>query len=275
MANRFWIGGAGTWDSSSTTHWSATTGPGTPGASVPGSADIAIFDANSGGGTVVVNHASLNLSGLTMGAFTSGVLDFATNNNNVTISGTNGVLDLSGTATRRIDMGNGTWTFSGANATFSAATATGLTFNCNGSTLLFAGTGATATRTISLGGQAFNIITFAANNGFPHLVAGSSTGVTLNIFGKNDIQFTSGTVHSYTNVNITGTAAAPALIEASSAAFATIQISTSDNITWAGFRQMTFTIRLPTATNSFDFGSNTGITIIPPSVGGGGSSFIG
>lgn len=45
MADRYWVGGAGNW--SSTTKWSTTSG-GASGASVPTSADNAIFDANSG-----------------------------------------------------------------------------------------------------------------------------------------------------------------------------------------------------------------------------------
>jgi hypothetical protein len=46
MANRYWVGGAGNW--SSTTKWSASSG-GASGATVPTGADTAIFDANSGG----------------------------------------------------------------------------------------------------------------------------------------------------------------------------------------------------------------------------------
>lgn len=38
MPNRYWVGGAGTWDASSTTHWSASSG-GASGASVPTSSD--------------------------------------------------------------------------------------------------------------------------------------------------------------------------------------------------------------------------------------------
>jgi hypothetical protein len=45
MADRYWVGGAGSWNS--TTKWSGTSG-GLSGASVPTSADNAIFDANSG-----------------------------------------------------------------------------------------------------------------------------------------------------------------------------------------------------------------------------------
>jgi hypothetical protein len=50
MAARYWVtGGNGNW--SSTTNWSSTSG-GASGASVPGSADNALFNANSGTGTL-------------------------------------------------------------------------------------------------------------------------------------------------------------------------------------------------------------------------------
>lgn len=45
MASRFWVGGTGTWDAT-TTHWSATSG-GSSGASAPGSSDSVFFDALS------------------------------------------------------------------------------------------------------------------------------------------------------------------------------------------------------------------------------------
>lgn len=43
MANRYWVGGTGPWNTTSTTNWSATTG-GASGASVPTSADSVFFD---------------------------------------------------------------------------------------------------------------------------------------------------------------------------------------------------------------------------------------
>lgn len=46
MADRYWIGGAGTWDATSTTNWSATSGGVVP-ASAPTSADNVIFDSAS------------------------------------------------------------------------------------------------------------------------------------------------------------------------------------------------------------------------------------
>jgi hypothetical protein len=46
MADRYWVGGAGTWDATTTTNWSATSG-GAGGASAPTSADNVIFDTLS------------------------------------------------------------------------------------------------------------------------------------------------------------------------------------------------------------------------------------
>ena len=48
MADRYWVGGSGSWNS--TAKWSTTSG-GSSGASVPTSADNAIFDTGSGSGT--------------------------------------------------------------------------------------------------------------------------------------------------------------------------------------------------------------------------------
>lgn len=64
MANRYWVGGAGTWNTSTTTHWSSTSG-GTGGSSVPAIGDNVFFDSSSGGGAVQV------LSGAACGSFSS------------------------------------------------------------------------------------------------------------------------------------------------------------------------------------------------------------
>lgn len=76
MANRYWVGGSGTWDAASTTNWSASSG-GAGGASVPTAADAVLFDAASGGGTCTIAATvpclTLNLTGYT------GTLAFGTN----------------------------------------------------------------------------------------------------------------------------------------------------------------------------------------------------
>ena len=53
MANRFWIGGTGTWSATNTANWSSSAG-GLPGASVPTSADNVFFDGGSGTGTCTI-----------------------------------------------------------------------------------------------------------------------------------------------------------------------------------------------------------------------------
>jgi len=50
MANRYWVGGTGSWSSTNTVNWSASSG-GSGGASVPTAADNVYFDVNSNVGT--------------------------------------------------------------------------------------------------------------------------------------------------------------------------------------------------------------------------------
>jgi len=156
MANRFWVGGAGTWDASDTTHWAATSN-GAGGQSVPGVADTVTFDASSGGGTVTVN-TNLSVVSITMGAFT-GTLDFATNNNSPTMS----TFNCSGTGTRTLNMGSGTWTITGSNATiWTTSTATNLTLDPGSSTVNCTYSGATGTRTIITNTAAINNLKVSA-----------------------------------------------------------------------------------------------------------------
>lgn len=70
MANRYWVGGTGTWNDSSTTNWSATSG-GSGGASIPGTSDAVFFDGNSGSGTVTVDtFSTINCGSLTFTGYT-------------------------------------------------------------------------------------------------------------------------------------------------------------------------------------------------------------
>lgn len=107
MADRYWVGGSGTW--SSTTKWSATSG-GTSGASVPTTADNVIFDANSDAGlgaitvtlTVAANCLALNLSGIDVNLTFTGA--FALNvYGNFTMSGSQTV-DCTGLASSQISL---------------------------------------------------------------------------------------------------------------------------------------------------------------------------
>jgi hypothetical protein len=68
MADRYWVGGTGSWDATAGTKWATTSG-GTGGASVPTSADNVFFDANSGAVTVTISALAscrnLNFTGFT------------------------------------------------------------------------------------------------------------------------------------------------------------------------------------------------------------------
>ena len=107
-ADRFWVsGGDGNWNN--TNNWSTSSG-GSSGASVPGTADDAKFDGNSGTGTATLNVAgdilSIDFTGF------GGTFDHSSNT--LTVSG-NVTLVAGMTYTK----GTGTW-FIGATSTFTS-----------------------------------------------------------------------------------------------------------------------------------------------------------
>jgi hypothetical protein len=76
MALRYWVGGTGTWDSSSTVNWAASSG-GASGSAVPTTSDDVIIDNNSGAGFITtaagatagsVTYTSITVTSLTLGA---------------------------------------------------------------------------------------------------------------------------------------------------------------------------------------------------------------
>ncbi len=283
-ANRFAVCTAAcTWDNSSTAMWSTTTG-GTTGASVPTTTDDVIFDAATcvGGVTCTTTiNTNITVISITMSvctASTSGcILDFSANNNNVTLSSSTSAFVNSGTGTRTINMGNGIWTLSGTGSAvnlWNMNTTTNLTFNANSSTIVFSGAGTGVVQFLG-GGKTYNILTINANSNRGGLsIQGSNTFSTININAPNTIVVTSSTTTTITNAfNFVGTSSNPIGIFTSSATTAAT-ISTSSGtptLTWGAVRGITFSGGATfTATNSFDLGLNTGITITAPSTSGGG-----
>lgn len=273
MAARFWVGGTGTWDTSDTTHWAATSG-GAGGQSVPGAADTVTFDGGSGGGTVTAAATLTGVTSLTCGAFT-GTLTFATNNPNFTV----GTVSISGTGTRTINLGNGTWTITGVGTVWDAGTTTNLTFSANSSTLSFTGT--SNVRTFQGGGLTYSTMTFSAVSGGISTDWGSAfTAATINLSSPLNLRLTGGITYTISNaftwagssssnaINITSTSSASAGNIAAGAAGSTI--------TWAGLRFIVFTTNAVNATSSFNFGGNNmnGGSITGPS-GGGAIGVIG
>ena len=119
MADRYWVGGSGTWDTTSTARWSATSG-GAAGASAPTSADDVFFDANSG--------APLTINSGT--AATQNCRNLSISVSGVTHAGTGGTFSIAGSMT--LHSGT-TWTRAGGiNFT---STASGNTITTNGVSL--------------------------------------------------------------------------------------------------------------------------------------------
>ena len=108
-ANRYWIGSGGNWNS--TANW-ATNSAGTSGAAIPGTSDIAIFDASSGDCTI---NATASVSGIQLlagytgtvtqgaaytvtvsGDYVQGAGTFIGGTNTFTMSGIAGSLTITG-----------------------------------------------------------------------------------------------------------------------------------------------------------------------------------
>ena len=183
MADRYWRGGTGTWDTTTTTNWSATSG-GSGGASVPTASDNVIFD-QSATYNVTMTGALACLS-ITVSA---GTVSF--------ITGTTPTLQVNGS----MSLVSGTvWTSTGA-ITFNSTT-TGQTITTNGTTMsgaiTFNGTGggwtlgsalttlATLTTTLTAGALSlnnFNLTTgiFSSTNSNTRSIAFGTGNIILTI----------------------------------------------------------------------------------------------
>lgn len=120
MANRYWVGGTGTWTTTATANWAATSG-GASGASAPTSADNVFFDANSGAGTVTVG-ATITIKSVDCTGFTG------------TLAGTSGV-SVGGSVTYGAGMSitwSGTLTLTATGTFTSNGKSRGGTTNING-----------------------------------------------------------------------------------------------------------------------------------------------
>ena len=174
MADRYWVGGSGTWNTSSTTNWSATSG-GAGGASVPTVADNVFFD-QAATYTVTMTGA-LNCLNITVSA---GTVTFA--------NGTSPTLNVRGSMTL---VAGTVWSATG-DITFSATTA-GQTITTNGTTIsaaiTFSGTGGvwtlgsalTTTSTITVNLGHLNTSTSNYSITAARISAAASSNVTLTL----------------------------------------------------------------------------------------------
>ena len=181
MANRYWVGGTGTWNTTSTTNWSASSG-GSSGASVPTASDSVFFDQATTY-TVTMTGALLCLD-FTVSA---GTVTFAT--------GTSPTLAISGSwsiVAATVWSSTGTITFN-STTTGRTLTTNGVTINCS---IVFDGvggawslgsaltTGVTRTTTLNNGSitlNGFNLTTgiFSSNNANTRTITLGANNIVL------------------------------------------------------------------------------------------------
>lgn len=209
MANRYWVGGSGTWDGASTANWSATSG-GASGASAPVAADFIFFDANSGSGTCTTaagatgTACTLNSTtlGLTLGVdlTLSGTMTFTQSTININDKTfTCRVFNSSNANTRSIAFGTGNLTITG-NGGAIVDMSTGTNFSATGTPVMnFTYSGSTGTRTIVLGASITEANTISVN------ISAGSDIITLyyRVKSLNYTGFT-GTVTSVVGFSILG-----------------------------------------------------------------------
>lgn len=156
------------------------------------------FVINSIGGTVKLAdnfNTSFSTVGLTI---TSGTFDAVTYN--VTLSGGGSSIDVSGTSTRTVAIGSGTWSIAGTTGAWDASTSTNLTVTGTGTISLtsasaktFAGGGIQTYPTLNQGGT--GTLTVTGSNQFAAVTATTAGTVSL----------TSGTTTQVPLINTTGT----------------------------------------------------------------------
>lgn len=210
MANRYWVGGTGTWSGANTANWSTTSG-GTGGASVPGSTDIAIFDTNSnttgsGASYTVTFTAGGSVAGIQMDNPSAGTLTF-TGSTGIQIGSTG----LTVTATVNCTWtGNITYTSSGILSTNGNTISPSITVNSAlvtlGSTSKIAGT-----FTFTNGGFSSRLATNGYDLYCSTFVSTASGGITPQIDATNGgviyiTSTTTGTVlnNAYGSFSLTG-----------------------------------------------------------------------
>lgn len=111
MANRYWVGGSGIWNTTSTTNWSTASG-GVSGASAPSVNDIAIFDANSGSSITVTLGSDINVQAVNAVNAITSTLDFGPYT--ITLNGNNGTIWACSGFTTFLGTPNILATYSGA-----------------------------------------------------------------------------------------------------------------------------------------------------------------
>ena len=275
MANRYWVGGAGTWNTTSTTNWSASSG-GASGASVPTAADSVFFD--QAGTYTVTCTGALTCLDITVSAgtvtFASGTTpSFAISGSMslvaATVWSTTGTITFNATATGKTITTNGVslasptvfngvgggWTLGGALTTTSTVTFTNGTFNTGNFTCShLSWTTATGTKTLTLGSSTINLSSTASALSFS-----VSTGLTfnantstINLTGDGPTCNTGG--QTFNNLRYTNTTGSAISYIIGSGSIANLTIA---GPTITGIKEFNFYSSVPTITGTFTANSGT------------------
>jgi hypothetical protein len=185
MATYYWVGGNGTWDTTTKTNWASSSGGG-GGVAAPTSADSVIFDLNSGASPVVTISSAV-CSACTIGAPTSGTLTLGFGASTLTMAGNMSITtSISVTGTGTINLSSASATFAGNGNTFynvaftsTAITTASITGANTYNNLTFSTRAATGLSQISIGAnQTVNAI----------LTLGSgTTGVIRNMYRSDTL----------------------------------------------------------------------------------------
>ena len=209
MADRYWVLGTGTWDATTTTNWSTSSG-GAGGASVPTASDNVFFDANS---NVLATAFTVTMATTprVCNDFTASGLD-----GTMTLAGTSIGLTVSGSLT--FQATNFTRTYTGT-TTFNTTT-TGKTVTTNGvafgGSVTFDGVGGSwtlgsalttsATATTTLTNGTLDLQSYTLSTG---LFSSSNSNTRTIAFGTGNIACTgtgtAWTTATATNLTTTGT----------------------------------------------------------------------
>lgn len=210
MADRFWVGGAGTWNTTSTTNWSATSGGGS-GASVPTVADNVFFD-QAGTYTVTMTGALACLD-ITVSA---GTVTFAQGTSPTlqvrgsmtllagTVWSALGEITFSSTTTGRTVTTNGTTLLSGVNFNGAGGWTLGSALTTSGFLIVTAGTFDTS----SVGNYAVSCGAFSSGNANTRTInlnastiaISANSSAALNLSNLTGLTFNAGT----SQINLTG-----------------------------------------------------------------------
>jgi hypothetical protein len=164
----------------------------------------------------------------------------------------------------------GYWTIAANNWNVSAGTVT-----CGSGAFVIAASATSANQTFAGGGNSYGTLTVNARSGNadPVTITGANTFANVNLNAPAMVVFPALTTTTISNAfNWAGSSSNQLFVtnnNSVSVQAATIAAGAASTISWAAIRGITFTTNTVTATNSFDLKGNTGVTITPPSTGGG------